>query len=410
VLTDDELRALWKICKEQLRFPMGPCIMLMILLGQRESEVGGLPINELHHLDDPNEAKWWLPFGRYKSRNNREDKSDYLIGVIEPARRIINSIIAIRGIYDGVHLFSGTSILNKSERELVSSWDTTKERVDQLMEKELGRPIPRWTWHDLRRTLRTRIQIEELAVPENVGWMIINHRSETVYDQHKFGNGMRGGLNIWWQYLLNIVTSPYGTVAEIPDTDYQRELKRMRDARKEAHRPKLVGENFDRLYGLPNPDPLVPENWEWPDLNAIFCKNPDCLRKGEPYLPEESTSLMPLMYCCEECKQLDLRRRRSKNATLTVCANPRCTRGGEPFMPERPGAKYCNTACYHDHYYQTVTKPTLAVVPKQVLPPKICPQCKRTFNPKTVRANLCSRECIEEAYHERRRRRTAAAE
>ena len=54
VLSDDELAAIWRACKDD---DYGRIIRLLILLGARRQEIGGLRWSEL----DLNNSRWLLP-------------------------------------------------------------------------------------------------------------------------------------------------------------------------------------------------------------------------------------------------------------------------------------------------------------------------------------------------------------
>jgi hypothetical protein len=396
-LSHDELRALWRVCESKLGFPHGPCIQLMLLTAQREAAVGDLPPGELHHLDTSNEAHWWLPFKRRKARNNQKNKKAHFTGLTEPARRILTST-QCKVVDDGVHIFSGVSAHTGKKRGGVTGWDHVKERTIQLMEHEFGESVnpeaPPWRWHDIRHTIRTNISLGVFRIPADIKEMVINHRAPAYYDHYEHQDEMRAVLEIWWQYLLNIVTSDYGAVPEIPKTDYFKELERIRKTRDEKRRP---------LTELPNPDPLVPKDPSWPDLHAKFCVNPECPRGGEPYFRKDSTANMDLMYCSQACQNVDHPKRLMKKSAPTVCKNPDCPRAGEKFIPRHSHGEFCSRACYEDHYYKTVTKPANAAKPKKVLEPRTCPICTRVFVPKTKRATFCSRRCIDDNIAEKRR-------
>ena len=67
VLSDDELRWLWRAC-EKIDWPFGPLVKLLLLTGQRRDEVATLQWSEL----DLGQRTWTLP--REKAKNNRAQK------------------------------------------------------------------------------------------------------------------------------------------------------------------------------------------------------------------------------------------------------------------------------------------------------------------------------------------------
>ncbi len=73
--------------------------------------------------------------------------------------------------------------------------------------------IPRWTPHDLRRTVATgmsRLKIGQIVIGH-----VLNHRSVTkasltqqVYDQHDFTSEKKEALEAWAKHLAAIVGAP----------------------------------------------------------------------------------------------------------------------------------------------------------------------------------------------------------
>ena len=70
--------------------------------------------------------------------------------------------------------------------------------------KYLG--IPRWTPHDLRRTMATGLA--RLGCPDEVIDEVLNHKKKgiiSVYNQHRYDAEERRWLILWGRYLQKIV-------------------------------------------------------------------------------------------------------------------------------------------------------------------------------------------------------------
>lgn len=79
------------------------------------------------------------------------------------------------------------------------------------METELGRPVPHWTLHDLRRTLATGLQ--RLGVRLEVTEAVLNHVSGSragivgVYQRHDYFAEKRQALEAWGDEVLRLSAS-----------------------------------------------------------------------------------------------------------------------------------------------------------------------------------------------------------
>jgi integrase len=106
---------------------------LLALTAQRASEIAGLSFPEIH--DDT------IVLPAERTKNSRS----HVVPLSAAAKAILDK-----------HKQEG-------ERELIfgrgkksfSGWSNCKERVDGKIEKALGKALPHWTLHDLRRTFAT---------------------------------------------------------------------------------------------------------------------------------------------------------------------------------------------------------------------------------------------------------------
>ena len=82
--------------------------------------------------------------------------------------------------------------------------------MDGRITHSTGGALPRWTLHDLRRTVRTRMS--KLGVKPHVAELVLNHiahRSGVVgiYDHHDYQPEIAEALAKWEAHLLAIVST-----------------------------------------------------------------------------------------------------------------------------------------------------------------------------------------------------------
>ena len=184
VLTDDEIKWFWRACG-QMGEPFGPLLKLLLLTGQRRSEVAEMTWAEL--TDDT----WSLPASRTK--NGRPH--------IVPLSRQARDLIA------GVHRVAGAGyVFTTNGSTPVSGWSKTKKRLDAKMleaarAEDAKAVIPPFTIHDLRRTAAAGLQ--RLGVPLPVTERVLNHVSGSfggivgVYQRHEYAEERRDALERW---------------------------------------------------------------------------------------------------------------------------------------------------------------------------------------------------------------------
>ena len=184
VLTDDELRAVWRAADKE-GFPYGTIVQLLILTGQRRGEVTGLAWSEI----DLDSGVWTLP--RERTKNGRR----HTVPLARQAVAIIQKAPQISDAY--VFSTNGTRPLG--------GFSGRKARLDQLA------GIKAWTVHDLRRTVASGFAGlgTDLAVIEKV----LNHTSGTfagivgVYQRHGFTEEKRAALQQWADHVEGMVRS-----------------------------------------------------------------------------------------------------------------------------------------------------------------------------------------------------------
>jgi integrase len=190
VLTGDELRALWKVA-DRLKYPYGPVIKLLMLTGQRRSEVAKARWEEF----DFRGGLWTIPDARMKMKKAHE---------VPLNKDVMDVLEEVPRFAAGNHLFSTTF----GERPVIG-FSKAKERVNALMLEELGIAPPHWTFHDIRRTVRTGLS--PLPIQDHVRELVIAHAPSgmhAVYDHHHYREEKREALELWAASLRETLMPP----------------------------------------------------------------------------------------------------------------------------------------------------------------------------------------------------------
>lgn len=199
VLTDTEIRIFLSACAS-VRAPWGHLGRLLLLTGQRLGEVAGMTDDEV------NSDIWNIPSCRTKNGKPHD------VPLTAAALSILAEVprLNVDG-KAGAYLFSTNGISPVSG--FSKSRDMIAERMVEIASEAAGRPveIPHWTYHDLRRTLATRL--EGLGVPVNVTEAVLNHVSGSksgvagIYQRHQHVTEKRQALDMWAQELDRIAAS-----------------------------------------------------------------------------------------------------------------------------------------------------------------------------------------------------------
>jgi integrase len=206
VLTDDEVRWFWRAC-ERVGWPWEAPAQLLLLTGQRLGEVVGMREAEL-------DGDLWTMAGD-RTKNGRA----HTVPLSEPARAILRGVQRVKGRAGLIFTTTGETPL--------SGFDKWRQHIADAMEElaaeERGGPvaIPRWTFHDLRRTAATGMA--RLGQPVHVVEAVLNHASGAisgvagVYNRHSYDAEKRTALEAWGRYVLELVDGRPGNVVRIAE-------------------------------------------------------------------------------------------------------------------------------------------------------------------------------------------------
>jgi len=188
-LSADELRQVWLACDNS---DYGRVVRLLVLLGCRREEIGGLRWSEI----DLDKAILTIPGARTKNGE------DLILPLPAPAMQIINSIPRQvgRDFLFGAAGFKG--------------WDRSKKSLLKVT----GAMAP-WRLHDLRHTVLTGMN--DIGVDPHVADACLNHLSnrqaiERRYNHSDYRAQKAQALARWADHIESIVTGQPAKVVAIP--------------------------------------------------------------------------------------------------------------------------------------------------------------------------------------------------
>jgi len=203
ILSDTELFALWRAA-ERTPYPYGPVYKLLILTALRLNEAADASRREF----DTAQKLWTIPAGRMKGRNGKA--RPHVVPLTGDMLTILGRLPQFK---KGDYLFSttfGTSPVWMS--------DKVKKRIDERMLRTLRAlarrrgddpekvELPRWTNHDIRRTVRSGLS--RLKITEEAREAVMAHVRPGIkgtYDLYDYLDEKRDALQAWSTRLRGII-------------------------------------------------------------------------------------------------------------------------------------------------------------------------------------------------------------
>jgi integrase len=188
VLNQDEIRWFWQAC-DSLGFPYGTAAQLLLLTGQRENQVGGMRRHEISG------GVWHIPDTRSKNKKPHE---------LPLSQKVLDILAAIPNRDDGL-IFRA----KPHSTAPISGWGFEKKKIDTHMRALAGVDIPRWTYHDLRRTFASGLQ--RIGIRAEVVERACSHLSGAyrgvagVYQRDPMTEDVRAALERWAAEVDRIV-------------------------------------------------------------------------------------------------------------------------------------------------------------------------------------------------------------
>lgn len=196
VLDDAELAEVWQ---HSSTGEYGSIVRLLMLLGQRREEIGGLRWPEVETKSA------WITFPPARTKNRREHRLP-----------ISSQAVAI---LDAIPQWEKRDLVFGEGEGPFSNWSKSKKRVTAAIDKarkDAGeKPMPGWTLHDLRRSVASGMA--RIGVPLPVIERVLNHVSgpsfggvQGVYQRHTFEAEMRDALQKWADHIAGITGEHQG--------------------------------------------------------------------------------------------------------------------------------------------------------------------------------------------------------
>jgi integrase len=201
-LSLDEIGSVWSAA-EQIKYPFGPCVQLLLITGQRRNEVASMTWDQL----DLEGRLWTLPAQSTKAKRRHE------VPLSDLALEIVTSIPRRE---DTVYVFTTTG------RTPISGFSRAKGLIDATVAKRghtgqvqgpvrlSGNPWPfeqNWRFHDLRRTVATRLE-DDLGIAKPLISAILNHAeagATAVYTKGQLREQKLVAMQAWGKYLTEVV-------------------------------------------------------------------------------------------------------------------------------------------------------------------------------------------------------------
>jgi integrase len=181
VLSDSELKAIFDACGDD---DFGNIVKLLTFTGCRRDEIGALRRDEI----DFDTGVLTLPAKRTKNRRT------LTLTLPEPALQILR----LRAGRDGPCVFGDPC-------HGFTGWSAAKRKLDTRLAAD-GKPLPHWSLHDCRRTMRTGLG--RLSVPPHIAELAINHVKAgivAIYDKYRYEPEVAAALARWAEHVMAVV-------------------------------------------------------------------------------------------------------------------------------------------------------------------------------------------------------------
>lgn len=208
VLSDAELPIIWRATRK-VEYPFGPAFRLLLLTGQRRSEVFGMSWDEL----DKDKAVWTIPGSRTK---NKEPHAVPLTDIVVAE---IGALVTQPGEQPPKKWPKSGLVFTTNNKTAASGISKGKVRLDSAVVEAAeceGVVIESWRLHDLRRTVKTGLQA--LKIPSEISHRVLNHISsldamDRVYGLYDFLDEKREALDLWASHVTELI-APKAVSAE----------------------------------------------------------------------------------------------------------------------------------------------------------------------------------------------------
>jgi integrase len=192
ILSDSEVKVIWESLLDD---SFGKIIKLLLLCGCRREEIGALRWSEIDSIS-----------GALIIPGERTKGGKALTLTLAPlALEILRSVPR----RDGQEFVFG-----KAGRAGFNAWSyCTIALNNRIAAAATGRPLPHWTIHDLRRTMRSGLG--RLGIAPHIAELVIGHAQtgvQAIYDRYRYDAEIKAALAVWADHVIAIVE---GRVAQV---------------------------------------------------------------------------------------------------------------------------------------------------------------------------------------------------
>jgi integrase len=183
ILSDDEIRAVWKAAGDCECWQFGAIVKLCLLTAQRREKVTSMKWSDIE------ESVWTVA---------HEDRQKGVPAALKlpPMARAILDGLPVQRIKSNPYVFA----VNGGKH--FNSFSQRKEEIA----KRLPQDMPNWTIHDLRRTARSLLS--RAGVRPDISERVLGHAIggvEGVYDRHLYADEIGAALEALARLITNIL-------------------------------------------------------------------------------------------------------------------------------------------------------------------------------------------------------------
>lgn len=204
VLNDQEIRWFWQAC-DRVGQPWGPLAKVLLLTGQRLNEAAQMTDGEIEG------DLWRMKAGRVKNGRAHD------VPLSVAAGDVLRGVERVRGAAGYVFSTNGDAPVQGFHK----GHGRLAETMAAIAAEELGEPveIPKWGFHDLRRTAATGMA--RLGIAVRVTEAVLNHVSGSgggivaVYQRHDYADEKRQALEAWGRFTLSLIEGKADNVVRL---------------------------------------------------------------------------------------------------------------------------------------------------------------------------------------------------